>query len=862
MQKISPAEYSAEYYYETRRLVVDGLRALPFYLVSVEGIVQMVFDSATRLLWNTSPTVGQTLPQIVGGDGRIGGIGHWRLPTSVELAQFYDAKACPGRARLGFFVPGNTWQTITGVVPLGERKIGGVQDPNTHVIGVNDFVGNATIAEMVDICMERNWSLHDPELEAGPDFLSPLRSVVPMREQYRDLDYRTTRLPKLEAAQFDDPAKGVWECWGMAPEVLRAERVLARNPADDIRDWDVAIDFGTSSTVVAYEEHGKRKLLRTGISNFSQKDNASNYENPTMLEFLDWEGLLEAWQSVAYRPQVDWNHVRASHAALNDFRASSEPHALVGSLINNLKQWALLASDGAREFIRDAAGVERELLPLDARNPVLGAPLVVGPEDPFDPVELYAWLLGLNINWRGRGLFLRYAMTFPVAYPQLIKDKILASFRRGLQRSLPTTLVNEPVFSRFKVEEVASEPAAYAIAALPSLGIAPSASGVAYSVFDFGGGTADFDFGIYRLPKDEEHEDLEQILERFGAAGDRHLGGENLLANMAYRVFRQNLSVCEEQGIVFSRPLDADEFKGHERFVEQSRIATTNMVLVANALRPLWEGGVVAQESSKLSLSLLNRSGQSVICHLLYPEAELKAYLEQRIGEGIYAFLVAMGKSFSANVPQEIQVLLAGNSSRSQLVVGYFGLSDDEGGQRLYAKTQSHLTALFGDEPPRLIVHPALSGKDDDLFQPTAKTGVALGLLRLCDGGVVAVVDSTGTGEAGEAPFAYYVGRIRQGKFKSALMQGQGYRAWVEIARLRDRVFKLSYTHSPLAYTGDLEEGAGVLCQVRIELAGEVAGQGIFVRAVGPAEIEVCTAPSAAEIDTDGADNLQRIKLG
>ena len=78
---------------------------------------------------------------------------------------------------------------------------------------------------------------------------------------------------------------------------------------------------------------------------------------------------------------------------------------------------------------------------------------------------------------------------------------------------------------------------------------------------------------------------------------------------------------------------------------------------------------------------------------------------------------------------------------------------------------------------------------------------------------------------------------------------------------MRERVFKLSYTHSPLAYTGDLEEGAGVLCQIRIELAGEVAGQGIFVRAVGPAEIEVCTAPSLADIEADGVDNLQRIKL-
>lgn len=646
----------------------------------------------------------------------------------------------------------------------------------------------------------------------------------------------------------------------MPDEVLQAERILARNPADDVRDWDVAIDFGTSSTVVAYEENGKRKLLRTGISNW-QSESVRNYENPTLLEFLDWEGLLKAWQSVAYRPAVEWAHVRASHAALSDFRDSVQPQVLVGSLLNNLKQWALLAEDGARTVIRDQSGIERELPPLTVRNPVLGVPMTVGQDDPFDPVELYAWLLGLNINWRGRGIFLRYAMTFPVAYSQRIKDKILASFRRGLQRSLPAALAEAPVFARFSVDEVASEPAAYAIAALPTLGVLPTVEGVPYSVFDFGGGTADFDFGLYRLPKDDEDEELEQILERFGAAGDRYLGGENLLANLAYRVFRANLALCEEHAIVFARPPDAEDFNGHERFVEQSRIASTNMVLLAHALRPLWEGGSVTLVSSRISLSLLTRGGDAVSCLLAYPEVDLKAYLEERIGQGIYAFLVAMSKSFSARLPQQIHVLLAGNSSHANLVKGYFGLASDDEGQRLFARTQGYLGELFGDGAPRLVVHPALAGSDADLFQPTAKTGVALGLLRLCPGGSAVVLDSAGSGEAGEAPFAYYIGRIRQGKFKSVLMQGQRYWEWVEVARLRERVFKLSYTHSPLGYTGELEEGAGVLSQLRLELSGDVAGQGIFVRAVTPKEIEICTAPDLATIVTDGGDNLQRVKL-
>jgi hypothetical protein len=78
-------------------------------------------------------------------------------------------------------------------------------------------------------------------------------------------------------------------------------------------------------------------------------------------------------------------------------------------------------------------------------------------------------------------------MTFPVAYPIEVKDKILASFRRGLMRSLPESLIADEQFNQFSVREWASEPAAYAAAALEKLNIEPTEQGVAYAVFDFGG---------------------------------------------------------------------------------------------------------------------------------------------------------------------------------------------------------------------------------------------------------------------------------------------------------------------------------------------------------------------------------------
>ena len=52
-----------------------------------------------------------------------------------------------------------------------------------------------------------------------------------------------------------------------------------------------------------------------------------------------------------------------------------------------------------------------------------------------------------------------------------------------------------------------------------------------YGIFDFGGGTTDFDFGIWRQPTEDEEDDFDYVIEHFGASGDRTLGGENLLNN-------------------------------------------------------------------------------------------------------------------------------------------------------------------------------------------------------------------------------------------------------------------------------------------------------------------------------------------
>lgn len=770
---------------------------------------------------------------------------------------------------------------------------------------------------LVELALEKGWGLMDGTSDLMAPLLAERAGNIDIKQLLAPIDYQICRQPQLEDAQFTDPNKGLWEAWGQSDEDLAEWGIRARNPAIDVRPDFIAIDFGTSSTVVARDNNGRPELMRVGVKDFWEKEQPAHYENPTVLEFIDFTAMLEEWQSTAYRPGVLWDQVRCSHEALHNWRHNESDPAVVSSILGKIKQWALRQQTDLRLRISDQQEkpLEHELAALAPRNPVKGQPLTVSEDDPFDPVELYAWFLGMNINWRGRGLFLKYFMSFPVDYPQAVKDNILAAFRRGLQRSLPETLVRQPVFSEFTVEERASEPAAYAAAALPTLGIGPGeGDGVAYAVFDFGGGTADFDYGYYRQPTAEEEDDgWEAVFERHGVAGDKFLGGENLLENLAYNTFRYNLELCREKKIAFTRPLDAENFAGSEMFLERTRAATTNTLMLSARLRPLWETGQLAGGSSGVQkMDLLTREGAKVSCELAIPQEALRTYLAVRIEQGVKNFYAGMAKAFAGQrTPEKIHVLLAGNASRSPIVSGLFGLTEPNDAAQ--NRMQKFLTKQFKFnecQPPHVIAHPPLperrkvdinpasdqppgvitplslpaqdldvyspTGKtgvgeaelgthalaDLDVYSPTGKTGVALGLLKLCPGGAIKVIDHARQAANNEAPFGSYVGRTRLGKFQPGLLQGAAYGEWHELGAPRERVFNLFYTQSPLARTGALKEGDSELTKVPLHLAGERPGQRVFARAIGPNRIELCTALSKDEAaQPHTRENLREMDL-
>ncbi|VTQ48203.1 dihydrolipoamide acetyltransferase component of pyruvate dehydrogenase complex [Neisseria lactamica] len=834
----------------------------------------LLLDTQTLSVWYTNmnkPIYSKDRAQKIVKIYQILSSQEWRIPNDTELKHFtrLARKFNPWRQGDNYRLFGSDyWHCLNRsehwITDLYYDTIGNYDASSGHIAAVNTKVATYLPAF---ICY-----LHEKGMQLVPtdgdriELLKRLPGLPPsLKQVLADIDYGRCRLPKLEDNWFSDVNKGLWEAHGLDDEQQDKLKLRARDPKIDIRPGNVGIDFGTSSTVVSYtDDNNRAKLLRIGVDDFYAAPRAEHYENPTVLEFIDFQAFLKAWRETAYQPLVRWDDVRCSHEAQLNFRHNDGNPRVVGSVLGKIKQWALRQDRDFRLRITDQAkGFEHEFAPLSLRNPVKGQMLAVSGDDVFDPIELYAWFLGLNINWRSRGIFLNYYMTFPVAYPKDVKEKILASFRRGLLRSLPQPLAeNTEVMEGFKVEECATEPAAYVAVAMHAHNIEPTDDGIAYAVFDFGGGTTDFDYGYYRWANEEEENlGLEEIFEHLEAAGDKFLGGENLLENLAYIVFRNNLDICRDKRISFTRPLDAEDFAGSEMLLEKTQAAGTNTLMLMLKLRAYWEKGEISETGTE-SIDLIDRDGNRTNCTLRLPVDELDRYLDNRIAHGIESFFAAMKKAFNDRMPEHVHILLAGNSSRSRRVTDAFGLSTDETRDALaeerWQRTQESIKRIFTDAPPQMTAYRPLDAEGNDESALTAKTGVALGILRICDADKVKVISHTAdANDGGEAPFAHYVGKIRRRKFQAGINRSDAYQEWKEIGVVSEKgIFNLFHTQSNLAYGGNMEEGHTELKIKKIEFPAAEAGKKVFARAVAPDKIEVCTAPDAANIAQDCLQEL------
>lgn len=440
--------------------------------------------------------------------------------------------------------------------------------------------------------------------------------VNDLKESLLNVDKKRADIEPYDPTVLTDIGVGHWDLWEMSQEkdgfqkVNLTEPLVARNPlADVLDDGIIGIDFGTRSTVVGYQNGSENiHLLRIGKGNLRKKATSADYENPTIMEFDDIASFLNSYAEKDGRPQTSWEDIKVSHPANENFNntKSKEDSENFYSFFYNLKQWCGNVNYNKLMKIRSMrTGEELTLSKYVDLN-----------DGDFDPIEIYAYYLGLYINNMRNKIYLRYIMSFPVTYEKRVREKILDSFRKGLRKSLPDpVLQDEATMSRFEVTEGAGEPASYAVCALKSFHCAPDDdSSILYGVFDFGGGTTDFDYGIWRYADEDsiDEERYDYVVEHFGAAGSQYLGGENLLELLAFETFKANKELLLKEHIKFTKPVYMDAFDEMEDLVDDTQIANRNTKQLAEALRNFWESSISLKEIPEEPATAIKRSSTGI----------------------------------------------------------------------------------------------------------------------------------------------------------------------------------------------------------------------------------------------------------
>ena len=450
-------------------------------------------------------------------------------------------------------------------------------------------------------------------------------------------------------------------------KVPKDKVLVARNPLRDVNMKAVCgIDFGTKSTVVVCHDKDD-KLLRVGASNFLEEPRVEDYENPTVIHIIDYEHFISNYKSSAGRPNTEYKDLQVSHDAAKEIYKTNFDKTRFYSVFSELKQWA--NSKYRNQILQDYNGKFINLKPYLSLE-----------KDDFDPIEIYAYFLGLNINNMHTGIYIKYLLSFPVNYELAVRNKIIESFERGLKKSLPNTVLNDAdVMKRFKVSIGGSEPASYAITALNSFGVEPlkeeTSKVVSYGVFDFGGGTTDFDFGIEYIPDSIKYKfEIEQL----GNGGDVYLGGENLLNVLAFEVYKNNLDILRKEGIPIVIPPKSQAFSGSEVLIKNEENADQssylNLKLIAYELRDLWEEANDYESKyneDTITIKLFSVNGEEKTINLRVNLEVLQDIIRNHIRDGIDNFFntyLRVAKQYKDKMTSPLHILLAGNSCKSRIL--------------------------------------------------------------------------------------------------------------------------------------------------------------------------------------------------
>ncbi|KYG04072.1 hypothetical protein BE21_48650 [Sorangium cellulosum] len=651
-------------------------------------------------------------------------------------------------------------------------------------------------------------------------------------------------LEPVKGTTLVDPAQGFWTgarfLGATAIAILRQGRVVGlhrrtgktdkdpippevkrRDPRLDVRaDW-VAVDVGAASTVVAVRgERGGAEFVRIGADG-PVRVSADN-ENPSEVAFEALARTTKAWRDRVILPLTRWGDVLVGHAARDmRLRPGEGAHERAAASLPALALLRERTERGEPFRLRGRSDPDTTEALKKPAPPFIDEE-GIGAHDPFDPLELYAYYVGLHLNQRSRGISTRYAITMPTGWSPERRASVLIAFRRGLFRSLPAGLCEYHDLEGLKVVDAGPSAIAYAVQAFRMFGIQPRDGGVPFCVIDAGASEAGIAFGLLRSAKAHEAaQGLERMVEYLDPAAIPWLGGERLLHRLAYRVYAASQAEMRERRIPFERPPEESPLGDAEALFAPSPDARANAWALKELLRPLLEGGPSAPVAEQLALVGLD--GESSVVPLSIDRGALSGAIDGWFRDAIDVFRQhlagAVAKIGREPDPyQGLRILLAGRLGMNPRFA----------------------ELLAGVLPAGVQLHRFKEPDKANLGAPTVKMATALGALSLRFDRIGAALRA----EKRDA-FRYRVGRARHGQLADVLDPSVDYDAWREMgACLKPEIEVL--------FMAAEDEGEVAADDPRVRravcaLGRDAVGQRLYIRAVGPARAEVSVGPPGGE---------------
>ncbi len=650
-------------------------------------------------------------------------------------------------------------------------------------------------------------------------------------------------LDAVRGAVLTDPSRGFWngsryvgvtqiailrqgKVVGLHRRVGRADKdplpaeIRRRDPRLDVMNEWVGIDFGASTTTIGVRsEHRPSELFRLGEA--VQISHSSEHEIPTEIVFNNVGRTFKAWRDRVIMPLTRWGELLVGHAAKAErTRPGDDMPARTAAAVTSLP------------FLRDRIEKQEPYKFRGYEDPDTtemlkkpAPPIIdedgIGSHDPFDPIELFAYYVGLTVNHRARGIHLRYAITMPTGYTPERRQSVLVAFRRGIYRSLPAGLVDYHDLERLEVVDVGPSSIALSVQAFRTFNIQPKGDQIPFATIDAGASETGVVFGLLRPAKSEERADgLERVVEYLEPHGIKWCGGERLLHRLAYRLYVSRASAMRDARAPFERPIEEEIAPELEDLLVISPEARANVMILKDAMRPILE-----QIPGKLQAS-------AKLATIDGGTADVKLEIDRA------TFDATLREWFST----------AANELKDKLTHALTKIGRDPNpyeGLRIIIGGRMGMNTIFDEEftkllPPNVLIHRFKEPDKNNLITPTVKTATVLGVLGL-------KYDRIGATQRAEKrdAFRYRVGRNRHGQLADVLDPTAEYDVWREMGACTKPDVEVIFM--PAVDDGEVAADDPRVMRASASLGPQAVGQRLYLRAVASARVELAAGPPGGE---------------